>query len=129
MATKTATTNRQSPQEIAEAAKMVSLSTPLVPGQLAGELRHPPAQKTWQSGFLTLKVQILFAFFFGAREDQPVLLRSRATCRLSRIFSEILQDRHRPPSDLADGLMRNSSSLGGDFKGRQPLAWQTRFLF
>jgi hypothetical protein len=39
-----------------------------------------------------------------------VLLRSRATCRLSRIFSEILQDRHRPPSDLADGLMRNSSS-------------------
>jgi hypothetical protein len=57
-----------------------------------------------------LKVQILFAFFFGAREDQPVLLRSRAICRLSRIFSEILQDRHRPPSDLADGLMRNSSS-------------------
>jgi hypothetical protein len=49
-------------------------------------------------------------FFFGAREDQPVLLRSRAICRLSRIFSEILQDRHRPPSDLADGLMRISSS-------------------
>jgi hypothetical protein len=73
----------------------------------------------------TLKVQFLFAFFFGAREDQPVLLRSRATCRLSRIISEILQDRHRPPRDLADGLMRNSSSLGGDFKGRQPLAWQT----
>jgi hypothetical protein len=61
-----------------------------------------------------------------------VLLRSRATCRLSRIFSEILQDRHRSPSDLADGLMRNSSSwqkrltgqksgvfpsLGGGFQG------------
>ena len=57
----------------------------------------------------------------ASREDQPVLLRSRAICRLSRIFSEILQDRHRPPRDLADGLMRNSSSLGGDFKGRQPL--------
>jgi hypothetical protein len=70
----------------------------------------------------------------GAREDQPVLLPSRATCRLSRIFSEILQDRHRPPSDLADRLMRNSSSgqngsldgkavfrsLGGELKGRQP---------
>jgi hypothetical protein len=76
-----------------------------------------------------------------AREDQPVLLRSRAICRLSRIFSEILQDRHRPPSDLADKLMRNSSSgqnallnkknrysrsLGEDFNGRQPLAWQTQ---
>jgi hypothetical protein len=56
-----------------------------------------------------LKLQFLFAFFFGAREDRPVLLRSRAICRLSRIFSEILQDRHRPPSDLADRLMRNSS--------------------
>jgi hypothetical protein len=91
-----------------------------------------------------LKLQFLFAFFFGAREDQPVLLRSRAICRLSWIFSEILQDRHRPPSDLADGLMRNSSSgqkwligqksgilrsLGEDFTGRQPLAWQTQFFF
>jgi hypothetical protein len=51
--------------------------------------------------------------------------------------------RHRPPSDLADGLMRNSSSgqtcssdkknrysrsLGEDFKGRQPVAWQTQFF-
>jgi hypothetical protein len=58
----------------------------------------------------TPKTFSLFAFFFAAREDQPVLLRSRAICRLSRIFSEIPQDRHRPPSDLADGLMRNSSS-------------------
>jgi hypothetical protein len=53
-----------------------------------------------------LNVQILFAFFFGAREDQPVLLRSRAICRLSPDFFGNLQDRHRPPSDLADGLMR-----------------------
>jgi hypothetical protein len=80
------------------------------PLKLAGGVRRPCGSKSWQTGPLKLQVLFLFAFFFGAREDQPVLLRSRAICRLSRIFSEILQDRHRPPSDLADGLMRNSSS-------------------
>ena len=70
----------------------------------------------------TLKPQFLFAFFFAAREDQPVLLRSRAICRLSQIFSEIPQDRHRPPSDLADGLMRNSTS-GLDKRIGIPVPW------
>jgi hypothetical protein len=81
-------------------------------------------EKAWFPG--PLKFQFLFAFFFGAREDQPVLLRSRAICRLSRIFSEILQDRHRPPCDLADILMRNSSS-GQNASYRQkngiPVPW------
>jgi hypothetical protein len=84
----------------------------------------PPAQKSWQTG--PLEFQFLFAFFFGAREDQLVLLRSRATCLLSRIFSEILQDRHRPPSDLADGLMRNSSSGQNGSLDREaviPIPW------
>jgi hypothetical protein len=69
---------------------------------------------------------MLFAFFFGAREDQPGLLRSRAICRLSQIFSEILQDRHRPPSDLADGLMRNSTSRQNASFGQKigiPVSW------
>jgi hypothetical protein len=107
-------------------------------GQRRTKLRGTPA--LWFPG--PLKFQFSFAFFFG-REDQPVLLRSRAICRLSRIFSEILQDRHRPPSDLADGLMRNSSSgqkrligqksgvlrsLGEDFMGRQPLHGKLNFF-
>jgi hypothetical protein len=54
----------------------------------------PPAQKAWQSGFLDPKVQILFAFFFGAREDQPVLLRSRATLPAQPDF---FGDSPRPP--------------------------------
>jgi hypothetical protein len=103
-----------------KSTKVGKMASPLYPwvrrrtatciGGRTADCPSPPTSKNLANWFPgPLKVQILFAFFFGAREDQPVLLRSRATCRLSRIFSEILQDRHRPPRDLADGLMRNSS--------------------
>ena len=100
----------------------------------------PHLQKGGKQVSWNPKIPVFVRVFLRSCKDQRVLLRSRAICRLSRIFSEILQDRHRPPSDLADGLMRNSSSgqkrligqrnqyscsLGGDFKGRQRLAWQT----
>jgi hypothetical protein len=123
-------------RQICRNGKSLELLSKGAPG-VAGGVPIPPGSKNVVSW--TPKTSVFVRVFLGAREDQPVLPRSRAICRPSRIFSEILQDRHRLPSDLADKLMRNSSSgqnpkkIGipvpwGDFKGRQPLAWQLNFF-
>ena len=71
----------------------------------------PPGSKTWQTDSRTPKrSDSIRVFQFGARKGQLVLLLPRAICRLSRVFSEILQDRHRPPGQSADRLMRILSS-------------------
>ena len=80
-----------------KSTKVGKMASPLYPwvrrrtatciGGRTADCPSPPTSKNLANWFPgPLKVQILFAFFFGAREDQPVLLRSRATCRLSRIF-------------------------------------------
>jgi len=95
-------------------------------GKLAKKSPHPPLKKR---GFLDPKSSDSVRVFLRSPRGSTGAASFKSNLPAQPDFSEILQDRHRPPRDLADGLMRNSSSLGGDFKGRQPLAWQTQFFF
>jgi len=63
--------------------------------------KHRKPQRSSKAGKMALSPLVRRP---STRCDQPVLLRSRANRRAQPDFSEILQDRHRPPSDLADGL-------------------------
>src|SRR5438132_5327000 len=59
-------------------------------GQRRTNERTPQPQKPGKLVSWTPENSDFVRGFVQSRKDQPVLLRSRAICRLSRIFSEIL---------------------------------------
>src|SRR5438132_8555015 len=56
----------------------------------SGRTAYPPLKKRGKLVSWTPENSDFVRGFVQSRKDQPVLLRSRAICRLSRIFSEIL---------------------------------------